>query len=73
MDRNYRARGAPRPHEPTYMVLNQRAGRLSRQGGELRPSPSALAREFEALLPLVRWLNHALGYRSASGMRSVRQ
>jgi hypothetical protein len=28
--------------------------------------PALLAREYEAMLPLVRWLNQALGYRPAS-------
>ena len=32
--------------------------------------PSLLAREYEALLPLVRWLNTAVGYPARAGMTS---
>jgi uncharacterized protein (TIGR02453 family) len=45
------------------------SGRLLKDTDVTGPKlPALLAREFEALLPLVRWLNRALGYPSGDGL-----
>lgn len=45
------------------------SGRALRDSDVVGPRlPALLARQFEGLLPLVRWLNDALGYSRASGL-----
>jgi uncharacterized protein (TIGR02453 family) len=53
------------PAAPWLRYQSFTSGRLLKDGEVTDPRlPALLAREFQALLPLVRWLNSALGYQA---------